>query len=520
MKNIKKGSTNIIIGIIILVAVLIVAVIISVKLISGSNQGVLIGKNQVDVENNTSIKELIPVYNSEKKMYGLIDITGKVIVDFEYDKITEWYNTFKLEKDGDIKYVTKNNKSLDKYKNCNFEERNLNSLTDLIIAKDDINMYIINSDGKEIYKTAKTSINKIQESNTTLGVWTVIVTTEKVIILNNAQLICEVPQKEYYCLTDNYVVTKKDNILTTTQYDNSGKVIRAIENKGMIDYTDKYYVLFENSEKSEHYTRGKAKIYLKDDTFVAETYYNGTKSESYIIEDDLLLIENSDNNTTKVSIYKNGEKINELENYWLDNGTSIVNRVISLESLKDFKTYYYDENGNKLSDVDVKNNGYGFVYANYFNSYIYKGFDKEYDAKVLDAKTGDVKIDNLYWQEINNEFISNTDGKYMIVTTNDGKSAIVNDKLEVVVDYQDGYFTYLGSTVSNIYEHNKNIIYFVKKENDSAVSLIAYDTTNEIKVKFELNGKYEGLHSGKSYIAMYEDAFKYTYYDLDGKKIY
>ena len=516
MKRNKRGFSPIILGIIILAIVLLGAVVISMKLVNNSDStSSSANNNEIETGISSSNKELIPVYNSEKKAYGLIDVTGKVVLDFKYDKITEEYNTFKLEKDEKVTYVTKNNKSLKKYKECSFEESQLNSIN-VIIAKDDSKMYIINQNGKEIYSMNRETIRNMHDKKTSLGILTYISTDSKEIIVNNENLICEVSKKEFYCSADNYITLEKDGVFTTKQYDNNGKVIKTIENEGMLDYTDNYYVLCGNLEKRGYSNVGTAKVYLHDGTFVAEAFYNGTKSECYVIQDDLLLISSSDNNTTRASIYKNGVKMKDLDNHWVDNGGSIVNGIISLESTDDYKTYYYDEKGNRISDIDIENNSYGSVYANYFNGYIYKGFDNESNAKVLDAKTGEVKIDNLWYDSINNQLIPNTNGKYMIVTTSDDKSAIVNDKLEIVVDYAEGIFTYFN--IGNPYGYDKDTIYFIKKIDGSEVSLIAYDLTDNCKVKFELNGRWHD--NGLSYIGMMENYSTYKYYDLNGKLIY
>ncbi len=516
MKRYKIGSMKIVIGIILLVIVLIGAVVVSMKLVNNSDiTSSEANNNEIETGTSSSNKELIAVYNSEKKAYGLIDVTGKTVLDFKYDKITPFYNTFKLEKDDEITYVTKSNKSLKKYKECDMEESRQSDIG-LIIAKDDSKIYVINQDGKEIYSTNKEEIKNMRERNTSLGIWTFISTDSKEIVLNNEELICEISQKEFYGSADNYIILEKDGVFTTKQYDNKGKVIKTIENEGMLDYNNTYYVLCGNLEKRGYSNVGTAKVYLHDGTFVAEAFYNGTKSECYVIQDDLLLISSSDNNKTRASIYKNGVKMKDLENHWVDNGGSIVNGVISVESTDGLKTYYYDENGNKLSNIDIENDSYGSVYANYFNGYIYKGFDDAQDAKVLDAKTGEVKIDNLWYNNINNMFIPNTNGKYMIVSTNDNKSAIVNYKLEIVVDYQEGYFTYFD--IENPYNYDKDTIYFIKEDDGSGVSLIAYDLTDNCKVKFEINGNW--TERGINYIGMIENYFTYKYYDLNGNLIY
>jgi len=518
MKTNKRGFSPIVIGIIILVIVLIGALVVSMKLANNSDStSSAVNDNEIETGSSSSNKELIAVYNSEKKAYGLIDVTGKTVLDFKYDKITPFYNTFKLEKDDEVTYVTKSNKSLKKYKDCDMEDSRQSDIG-LIIAKGDSKIYVINQDGKEIYSTNKEEIKNMRERNTSLGVWTFISTDSKEIVLNNEQLICEVPQKEFYCSSDNHITLEKDGVFTTKQYDNKGKVIKTIENEGMLDYTDKYYVLCGNLEnaKGSYHGNGTAKVYLHDGTFVAEAFYNGTKSECYVLQDELLLINSSDNNTTRASIYKNGVKMKDIDNHWVDNGGSIVNKVISVESTDCLKTYYYDENGNKLSNIDIENDSYGSVYANYFNGYIYKGFDDASDAKVLDAKTGEVKIDNLWYNNINNMFIPNTNGKYMIVSTNDNKSAIVNDKMEIVVDYQEGYFTYFD--IENPYNYDKDTIYFIKEEDGSEISLIAYDITDNCKVEFELSGKWHA--AGINYIGMMENYSTYKYYDLNGNLIY
>ena len=104
----------------------------------------------------------------------------------------------------------------------------------------------------------------------------------------------------------------------------------------------------------------------------------------------------------------------------------------------------------------------------------------------------------------------------MIITTSDDKSAIVNDKLEIVVDYAEGVFAYFD--IGNPYDYDKNTIYFMKKVGSSEVSLIAYDLTDNCKVKFELNGRWHD--NGLSYIGMMENYYTYKYYDLNGKLIY
>lgn len=513
MRRYKTGSMKIVVGIIILAIVLIGAVVISMKLINNPDNSLLTSKGEVETGSSSSDKELIAVYNSDKKAYGLIDVTGKTVLDFKYDKITPYYNTFKLEKDDEVTYVTKKNKSLKKYDEYKFDS-SYNKDGDIIIAESSDKTIILNQNAQKIYELEDGDyINQFYSRTTSVGTWYILDTDKKQIVFNTSKMINEMPAEEASCITDNYICSEVDNKLTSVQYDNNGKIIQTINDQIITMKNDYYYVAKMNPQKSGYITRYDQKVYLTDGTVVAENTI--TDGQNVYIKDDIFVIDTE----AGVAIYKNGIMQKELTDCWLDDGTSIINEIIWLENTSSipYKTYYYDVNGNKLSDIDIENDGYDTAYANYINGYIYKGEKYKSDAKILNAKTGEIIKDNLQLASINDEFIDNTNGEYIIVRTNDGKSAILDKNMQVVLDYQEGYFTYIDQYV-NPQNYNKDRIYFIKEKDGKEEAIIAYDIKNNFKEIFNIKGEIDLSYN--TYFSVITGYYRFSYYDYDGNLIY
>ena len=462
------------------------------------NKGVSTLKN---VDSSKSLKNrFILAQNFKTYSYELVDFKGNVVYS-GYSSISMYNNVYILEKDNKKTYVTLTNKSLSKYKDYEFDfDHNVTS--DLILLYNDKNIIILDINGVQLLKFDYSKPVQLNSIKNSYGSWYKLTTTEKTYVFSKNKIIYEANKKEYVDVIDNYVSvhvkdSKNNNVYTMYQFDKNGKQVNKIDNYGM-EYKDSiYYVLTHDSTYD---------IYLSDGTELIKDAYH------YYIKNDILLVIVDD-----CYVYKAGKKTGIIKDVYYDNGISIVNGAIAIKDKIDNKVRYYDIYGNKLSNLALYDNNYGFVYANYINGYLYYvDPNNSNKASIIDTKTGQTVMDNLDYFEINNDFLDRTNGEYFIVANDKGEVAIYDKNLNIIIDYQKGYYDFFEHYNSEIYEDAKrDKIYFVGED-----KVICYDVNNKLKKLFKMDGKYYKSF-GMFYLMLRNTYSDTSYYDIEtGKLLY
>jgi len=473
--------------------------------------------NNNEENSNVQSGELVVVYDTELKKYGIKDLNNNLIEEYKHSFINRiGNNVFEITNNGEKEYITILNYNLKKYKDYNFINNCGNETDDVVVGKNDKNIVIISTKGKELYKSSDNNCRDLYKFDTSIGVLYQFISDTEVSIFNNEKILFTTKKDNFYNLYDNYISTidkkndtdESNDILTTYKYDKNGKVIETLNN-GSIEFINNYYkVVKTNPQKLSYGYHNYYDVYDKDNNKIIEN------ASQYSVDNENIIVDNSID--ANVKIYNKGILTKTIENASIKENERIINNAIILTDYNDYKNYYYDISGNKLSNVEIEKLRIGND-SYYINGYIFIEEDEYYSGKIINATTGEIILENLSLEEINEELLKNTNGEYFTVLNQEGKSAIYNKDMNVVIDYSEGIFSYL--IPSNFYDYennyNKDRIYLVAKD-----KLICYDTKNSFEKVFEINGEYDYMNSGFNYIAILKGYNTYEYYDMDGKLIY